>query len=47
MNKLQFLCVFVHLFPLKEGRMTPEAIGYNTIDNFHETCLLQNGFSKV
>ncbi len=38
---------FVHLFTHNEGQMTPVTIGYNTIDNFHEKCILQNGFSKV
>ncbi len=27
--------------------MTPVTIGFKTIDNFHEKCILQNGFSTV
>ncbi len=38
---------FLHLFTHKEGHMTPVTIGYKTIDNFHEKCILQNWFSKV
>ncbi len=38
---------FVHLFTHKEGQMTLMTIGYKTIDNFNESCILQNGFSKV
>ncbi len=37
---------FVHLFTHKEDQMTPVAIGYKTIDNFHEKAFA-NGFSKV
>ncbi len=40
-----FLCVY--LFPRKEGQMIPVTIGYKTIDNFHEKCILQNIFSKL
>ncbi len=43
-----FLSFFlVHLFTRKEGQMIPVTIGYNTIDNFHEKLILQNGFCKV
>ncbi len=38
---------FVHLFTHKEVQMTLMTIGYKTIDNFNESCILQNGFSKV
>ncbi len=38
---------FVHLFTHKEGQMTLMTIGYKTIDNFNESCILQDGFSKV
>ncbi len=41
------LFFFVHLFTHKKGQMTPVTIGYKTIDNVHEKCILQNGFSKV
>ncbi len=42
-----YIFLLLHLFTHKEGHMTPVTIGYKTIDNFHEKCILQNWFRKV
>ncbi len=35
-HKWQVFLFCVYLFTHKDGQMTPVAIGYKTIDNFHE-----------